>query len=109
MMKQEWLKARLQPRLQQCKRAAGFVRSPANSVFLRRGLRQAAGCQRKKGSKKNSGGCKCKTWNLEPLLSIIYSASERLHSGSGLFPGRYFIALLFFLTLFGGTAAAQQL
>lgn len=57
MMKREWLKAllkaRLQPRPQQCKRAAGFVRSPANSMFLRRALRQAAGRQRKKEQKKN--------------------------------------------------------
>lgn len=72
MMKQEWLKARLQPRLQQCKRAAGFVRSPANSVFLRRGLRQAAGCQRKKGSKKTAAGGNVKhgTWSCYYLLFI---------------------------------------
>lgn len=85
MMKQEWLKARLQPRLQQCKRAAGFVRSPANSVFLRRACARQQKKEKKEREQKNSGGWKCKTWNLELLLSIIYSASEWLHSGSGVF------------------------
>lgn len=77
MMKREWLKARLQPRLQQCKRAAGFVRSPANSVFLRRALRQAARRQREQKKKEKTSELKCKTLNFELLLTIIYSASQR--------------------------------